>query len=373
MSTALDIAILSVAGCYAALLIMLYLGFLLRANFELKEIPDKKIAVIVAVRNEENNIKTLLNALNEQSVLPSEVIIVDDESEDATVSIVKSLVVKYSLRCIPSTGRGKKDALTSGVNSTDAEIILVTDGDCVPGRKWVESFSHLFAEEKTIFAAGLIKYNAEGGIFRHVLQTEMTFLQVAAAGMYELGFPAMCNGASMAFTKEFFKEAGGFGENVFVSGDDILLLHKATEKNKSGVKWNYDREAIVTTEAAKNFSEATRQHHRWISKFRGYRSASTLFAAVLFLLVQLLLPATIIVSVSIGTINNPFMYAFGVKTGVELLFLSLASPYFGEKKIIPVYPLSAILYEIISLGAMLRLVRNDVSWKGRMWHGGKLK
>lgn len=373
MSSALEILVLIIAGCYAALLIILYLGFSLRANVPLKEIPDEKIAVVVAVRNEGKNIVNLLRALNDQSFLPAEVIIVDDDSEDGTADQVKLFNANFSLRCISSTGRGKKDALTTGISATDAEIILVTDGDCVPGKKWIESFAHLFAEEKIILAAGMVKYHEEGGLLRQVMQTEMTFLQVASAGMYELGFPAMCNGASMAFTKKFFKEAGGFGENVFVSGDDILLLHKAVEKNKSGVKWNYDQEAIVTTEAAKNFSDATRQHHRWISKFRGYRSATTLFAAVLFFLVQLLLPAAIIISIATRTFDNPFVYAFGVKTAVELLFLSLASPYFGEKKIIPVYPLSAILYEVISLGAALRLFHNDVSWKGRMWQGGKLK
>lgn len=373
MIAALEIFVLFIAGCYAALLIIAYLGFLLHTNFQMKEIPAKKIAVVVAVRNEAKNISALLNALNNQSLPASEVIIVDDESEDATGSVVKAFVAGYSLRCILSAGRGKKDALTTGINATDAEIILVTDGDCVPGTKWVESFAHLFAEEKTIFAAGMIKYSDSTGLLRHVLQTEMTFLQVASAGMYELGIPAMCNGASMAFTKQFFYEAGGFGDNNFVSGDDILLLHKAVKKNKSGVLWNYNREAIVHTAPAKNVREAIRQHHRWISKFRGYRSAPGIFTASLFLLIQLLLPAAVIFSFAIGTIFNPFVYSFAIKTAVELLFLSLASPYFGEKKIIPVYPLSAIVYEFISLGAVLRLFRNDVSWKGREWKGGKLK
>lgn len=373
MSTAVEIIVIIIAGLYAVFLLAVFIGFGLRNRPAENDVTDLRIAVVVAARNEEKNIIRLLEALAVQSYThPFDVIVVDDGSDDATFSLAESFRTnRFQLHAIRSNTTGKKAALTTGIEFSTAQIILVTDADCIPGVKWLESFARLFADEKTIFAAGMVKYE-QGRLLRHVLQTEMIFLQVASAGLYEYGKASMCNGASMAFTRDFFMRNNGFTGTDHVSGDDVFLLGKAMKENKHGVKWNYSKDAIVQTAAALTVREAITQRHRWISKFSGY-GPGLLLGGLFFLLVQLLFPAAIVASFSYGTPINPFVYGFAVKILVELLLLSLTAPYFGEQKIIPVFPLSAILYEIISLGAVVQAVRNEVEWKGRKWKQGKTK
>lgn len=372
MSTAIGIIVLVLAGIYSLFLLAMYAGYVFRKRDQKRTITAKKMAVVIAVRNEEKNIVALLHALDAQThTEPFEVIICDDHSEDRTAELIRSYSpTHFQLKWLLSPGEGKKPALTHAIHHANADVILVTDGDCVPGKEWVQSYAELFSATACNFAAGMVQYTDEKRVLRAVLQTEMIFLQMASAGLYGWGRAAMCNGANMAFTKSFFIAANGFSGNAFVSGDDVFLLQKAMRVNPGAVQWNYNRKAVVKTIAASSISEAIAQRHRWISKFRGY-GTGLLLGGLFFVIVQLLLPAAIVATLVYGSAINPFVYGFAFKTAVELLLLSLTAPDFREHKIIPVFPLAVILYDVISLGAALKAVRNEVTWKGRRWTQGK--
>jgi poly-beta-1,6-N-acetyl-D-glucosamine synthase len=372
VSTAIEIIVLILAGSYSFFLLTMYFGYAFRSRPQKVTIAAKKIAVVIAVRNEEKNIVALLNALDVQTHEESfDVVICDDHSEDGTGELIRNYSPRnFQLTLLLSPGAGKKPALTHAIDHVNAEIILVTDGDCIPGKEWVQSYVQLFSSNVCSFAAGMVQYADEKGLLRAILQTEMLFLQITSAGLYEWRRAAMCNGASMAFTKSFFIAENGFSGNAFVSGDDVFLLQKAMKADPEAVRWNYNHNAVVKTAAAASWNEAIAQRHRWISKFRGY-GTGLLLAGLFFVLVQLLLPAAIVATVVYGSWINPFVYGFALKTAVELLFLSLTAPDFREHKIIPVFPLAVILYDVISLGAAFRAVRNEVTWKGRKWTQGK--
>ena len=54
---------------------------------------DSRLSVIIPVRNEEKNIVNLLNDLKKQSLIPLEIIVVDDESSDRTYEVAKGFGV----------------------------------------------------------------------------------------------------------------------------------------------------------------------------------------------------------------------------------------------------------------------------------------
>lgn len=370
----LVLGVLAIAGAYAIFLALVYVGFLFRKRRTTEELRKQNLSVVVAARNEGKNIPALLDALSRQTYAEKfDVIIVDDHSTDNTADAICAFSSdKFSLTYLTARGEGKKAALTEGIEFTSSEIILITDADCMPGPGWVESFGRLFNEQQVEFVAGMVKYQEDSGKLRAVLQTEMIFLQVASAGLYELGVASMCNGASMGFRKHFFEDVRGFSDNNYVSGDDILLLHKAMKRNKNVVRWNYDKTAWVTTRSAETIKDAIKQRLRWLSKFNGFKTVGFMVTGWLFLGVQLLLPAAVLFSLSIKSIDHALTYAAGLKILVELLFLSLTAPYFKEQKTIPVFPLSVILYELISLGAVLGTFTDEVHWKDRKWKRGKM-
>lgn len=91
------------------------------------------IGVIIPVRNEEQNIARLLDSLKGQAV--DEIIVVDDGSSDATVSIVQSFLDSIpSLRLVfadplPYGWTGKNHACYVGYSNSKSETLIFVDAD----------------------------------------------------------------------------------------------------------------------------------------------------------------------------------------------------------------------------------------------------
>ena len=371
------IQLLAITGAcaYAVMLIVCFAGFRTFRTGVLQETSRRSVAVIVASRNEEENIRKLLDALDRQVAdQPFEVIIVDDASQDHTFLLAqKYRANNFRLTVLPCGGAGKKDALTTGIYNTDAEIILVTDADCTPDVNWVKIMSQQFNDEACHFVGGTIRPEEGSGMVGNALATETIFLQMVSIGMFSFGNPMLCNGASMAFRRKFFLDVGGFANDLFASGDDIALLHKAKLYGRDCIRWVTEPGAMVVTRSADTYPEAIEQRNRWLSKMKAYSGTSHYLTGIVFLAMQLLLPLTILWLLIFGVHDNPFLPALEIKIGVELLLLSLAASFFRGTSVILMFPLSVIAYCIISIGAVIQLMNGDVKWKGRTWKYGKVR
>src|SRR5947207_485427 len=125
-----------------------YSGFITWCYWNWKNIPDDsdkeiksnnvKVAVIVPVRNERHQLNYLMKSLLRQDYRLEnfEIIIVDDHSTDGTFELAENYIHENKLSnisCIRNTGNFKKDAISSGVLQTKAELIITTDADITPG------------------------------------------------------------------------------------------------------------------------------------------------------------------------------------------------------------------------------------------------
>ncbi len=374
VSTVVEIFACWLGGTYCFFLVIVFIAFLfVRKTDHVSNAHGPKVSVVIAARNEESSIAKLLESLEKQDYQGYEIILVDDHSDDNTIEIAKNIAAKskVSIKIISSPGVGKKSALTEGIQVAESEFILVTDADCVVNSEWISGMVSGFTSEKIVFVAGMVKYSGKGSWLRDILQTEMVFLQVVSAGMYKLGKPIMCNGASMAFRKSFFVKNNGFFGDKYVSGDDIFLLQKANASGVNAIAWNCDSTNLVSTRPASSISEAILQRARWLSKVRGYTGLSGFVTGAMFLAVQLLLPGAIISVFVYGSVSNPIVLSFALKMGVELLLLSLAVPFFGENRIIPKFPLAMVVYNFISIASVFGLMKRDMKWKGRNWKMGR--
>ena len=99
-----------------------------------KEVEDNlkniKASIIIPARNEERSLPVLLGSLSEQTVKPHEVIVVNDQSTDATEDIAK----KYGARVVnimelPEGWLGKPWACFTGANSSSGNILVFLDSD----------------------------------------------------------------------------------------------------------------------------------------------------------------------------------------------------------------------------------------------------
>lgn len=106
-----------------------------------------KVSVIIPARNEEKNLPLLLEDLLAQSIVPYEIICVDDDSSDATASIAKSFGVKVlSLYDKPEGWTGKTWACQNGADAAKGELLLFLDADVRLGRNGILRLIQAYAD-----------------------------------------------------------------------------------------------------------------------------------------------------------------------------------------------------------------------------------
>ena len=92
--------------------------------------PRSRISVIVPARNEEHQIGRLLLSLGQQTVVPHEVIVVDDDSTDSTGAIARQKGALVILgEQLPGGWNGKAWACWQGARASAGDLLLFLDAD----------------------------------------------------------------------------------------------------------------------------------------------------------------------------------------------------------------------------------------------------
>ena len=92
-------------------------------------IPAMKLSVIIPVYNEVGNIEEILKRVK-ATQKASEIIVVDDGSQDGTRDILKTLDGKETVRVIlHEKNQGKGAAVRTGMDAATGEILLIQDAD----------------------------------------------------------------------------------------------------------------------------------------------------------------------------------------------------------------------------------------------------
>ena len=89
-----------------------------------------KLSILIPARNEERTLGHLLSSLNCQTLKPHEVIVIDDQSEDATAEIARQAgcIVVTSMD-LPEGWTGKPWACWQGAQKATGDLLLFLDAD----------------------------------------------------------------------------------------------------------------------------------------------------------------------------------------------------------------------------------------------------
>jgi dolichol-phosphate hexosyltransferase len=83
------------------------------------------VSVVIPTLNEAGNIREALETLDRELVYPKEIIVVDGNSTDGTIDIVK----KTNARLIIEPRRGYGLALRVGMKAAKGDVVVMVDGD----------------------------------------------------------------------------------------------------------------------------------------------------------------------------------------------------------------------------------------------------
>jgi len=333
---------------------------------EAEDLPS--ISVVIACRNEEKNITGLLDALAAQNYPRHlfEVIIVDDNSSDATQVIAKGYKGKFNLKVLKSSGCGKKAALKGGVESASFRLVAATDADCRMSPAWLTTIAGFFREHKPEMIICPVILEVSGRPTGTFQQIEWAALQGITAGTAAAGNPVLCNGAGMAFTRDAFMRHSGNLQNHLASGDDIFFLHSLKREKKGKILWLQSQEAAVTTPAAPSLRSLINQRARWVSKSGSYTDPFTIFLAIVTFVTNVSLPILFAAALHNKAISFlPLAATFMIKAFADLFLLLHSFSALQLPKPVNfavLFALSEILYPFYIIIVLLKSIGRSERW-----------
>jgi cellulose synthase/poly-beta-1,6-N-acetylglucosamine synthase-like glycosyltransferase len=373
---------LIVAFIFTALLLF-YVGYLLRCALhwssgvgnlywdEYSEGDLPTVSVIVPARNEASNIAACIGAVLGQNYPADkfELILVNDHSEDDTVSIAEAAAKGHSnfkvLNLQAQTGPAyKKAAVAFGVSHSNGEIIVTTDADCVMDRSWLMAMAAQFADDTGLVSGPVL---LEGkSIFGQFQALEfMGLIAVGAAGIMA-GSPTMCNGANLAYRRSAFDAVGGFaGIDHIASGDDELLMHKIAALPQYEIRFAKLRDAIVRTSAQETWSAFKQQRIRWVSKSRHYKRSAITLILVLAYLAMLGFPLLFLGGFWDARLWWICLGNLGLKMIAEAAVLVPAAVFFDKLRLLWWLPVEQVAHIAYVLWVGIAGNRKSYQWKGR--------
>ena len=328
------------------ILILLSSIILISLNISLKKqvniSQEVKISVIISIKNEKDKIKDLVDNLNNLIYPQSkyEVIIVNDNSTDETFEELKLQTAEFnnfSVIDLKPTGlRGKREALSLGIQHSKYPYILITDADCKQQKGWLQAYSRKF-ESGYDMLFGIAPFYQNESLINKVTCVENLRAGLLSFSMAKLGLPYTSAARNFGFTKKAFEAIGGYSNTKdTLSGDDDLLLREAVKRKlKIGVVT--DPGSFVYSETKKTFKEYLQQRarhtqtsfrylkkHQFILGFWHLINLLFLFSPLMLFVnawFGILLPAKLLVDlIVIKSTQNKFGYKFSV---VEIFYLQI--------------------------------------------------
>lgn len=334
-----------------------------------------RISLIIALRNEEANVKALLQSLLAQSY-PSnllEIVLVDDHSTDRTKAAISDFLkqsnesTNVKLISLDQHTAGKKAAIHKGIVESNGELIVTTDADCIAGENWILNFAKYYEIHKPHLILGPVQIEYTKSVFSKLQAFEFSSLLATAAGSCNLGLPLLANGANIAYTRNAFMECGGFTQNLqYASGDDMfMMLNIQKHFGSHAICFLKSKEAIVKTKAIRGGKSFIHQRLRWVSKSRGYTYFPLVFISLVVYFTNALVLFTAAVAICVSGFKSLFIIFFLAKCVIDFILLFSYNRFQKTTQILWWLPFAEIANATYTF--LIGILGNwlNYDWKGR--------
>lgn len=194
----------------------------------------RPLSVIIAAKNEAQNLTANLPFILNQNYPQFEVIVVNDQSQDETVKVLDGFkkhnpFLKY-FNVDKDLKSSKKKALDFGIQQAKYEHLILTDADCKPQSvMWLNHLQNSFSTQHQL-VIGFSPYQKQASYINSIIRFETLQTAINYFGFSQLGMTYMGVGRNLAYTKSLYKKLKGFtSHNNLLSGDDDLLVNQAAK------------------------------------------------------------------------------------------------------------------------------------------------
>lgn len=191
------------------------------------------VSILIPAHNEEivieDTIRAMCNLNYPKDLL--EVIVINDNSSDATGLIAESLAREYPFVKVihnkpPFSGKGKSGALNVGFSQSSGKIIAVYDADNTPEPDAL--YNLVVALQKDRKAGAVLgKFrviNSKKNLLTHFINIEtITFQWLAQAGRWFWFRISTIPGTNFAIRREILEELGGWDESALSEDTELSI------------------------------------------------------------------------------------------------------------------------------------------------------
>ncbi len=311
------------------------------------------VSVVIASKNESENLAKYLPAILEQDYPDFEVIVVNMGSTDETDVLLKAFNQKYTNlyhTYVPAEAENineKKLALTLGIKAAKKDVVLFTEAYCVPvSDKWIQEFANEFSKGNDI-VLGFCKLEIDKKMaMRKFILYDNMIHGIKYLSLAILGKPFMGIGRNLAYRKEIFFEEKGFSSILNIEGgEDDLFINRIAKKRKVGVA--ISPKSMTRSDVVNSFStwRALKSKYHYTKQF--YRGASS-FIFGLETFSKFLFYLSVAVGIAYGIIfENRLLIAligffFIVRFIVQLIVVIKNSRLFGAGR----YHINLLFFDI---------------------------
>ncbi|MBR9977106.1 MAG: glycosyltransferase [Bacteroidetes bacterium] len=324
------------------------------------------VTVCVPARNEERNIDALLGLLCRQSYRYLNILVLDDNSTDATADIVRrhehedSRIRLLSGKALPEGWTGKNWACHQLADQAEGSILLFVDADVQPAEaaveKTVAAMEAYGADAVSTFPQQLLRGVAATAIIPMMDLILYAFLPLPLVYLLRSEALAAANGQWFAFTKDMYRRIGGHSAVRSHIVEDVQLARRVKR---------YDGRMLLTIGRGSvrcRMYESVPEIREGFSKnfFAAFGFNTPLFLSLLlFLLLIFVVPFFLLFTACIIPAS--------IAVGLILLLRIILSWGTGHGVLtVVLHPIGVLASVLIGLeGIRLRYQHGAVRWKQR--------
>ncbi len=194
--------------------------------------PALTLSVVIPVYNEEKYLKRCIDALLDQGESVNEIVIVDNNSSDESLSILKKYAEKFEkIKVISESAPGVVHARNAGFKTSTGSMIGRIDADTVVSAGWAKTIIEFFESHEGVSAATGLSYLYETPISNY--RTRSIDRQIERGKIKDGRSLPMLQGNNMAIRREVWDSVSKLLDPSDELHEDIdltmCLIHEKLE------------------------------------------------------------------------------------------------------------------------------------------------
>lgn len=214
-------------------------------------------SIIILTKNRAPLLEKNLSSLQKQTIKPTEIIVVNNNSVDQTDSVIREHKRLLPIRSFKTRISGYAKLYNFGIQNSRGRLICFLDDDCLAKEDWLENLVKMHQRYPNFVIQGQTFALPKDNIYAQIMGDHyQNWLKSNLTGEFVL---KVLDNKNLAVSKEIFDKYGVFSEKQNIGSEDIEL---GMRLRKNGVKIIFQQKAIAWHHERDNFKAFLKQHYR---------------------------------------------------------------------------------------------------------------